>query len=192
VGVPRLIYAGSHGFDVEGPGGLSEQRGDAYLPALDEAFTRLESAAESMEGVSLERKRYAVAVHFRRAGQETEGALREQVEEVARGIPELRITGGKMIFELRPNLDWDKGKALLHLLEVMGFGKDRERAVPLYLGDDLTDEDAFGVIREEGIGIVVRGENDDRETKAKYALADPAEVRAFLEHLVTMMKRRAV
>ena len=187
VDVEELIYAGSHGFDVEGPQGLSEQRGDEFLPALDEALGRLNPLVEGVDGAFVERKRYAVAVHFRKAGAEAESRIREWVEEVEDQMPELQATGGKMIFELRPALDWDKGKAILHLLEILDL--EGERATPIYIGDDLTDEDAFRVVREDGIGIVVKGEGDDRTTAAKYSLENPSEVREFLNHLLEVLKR---
>jgi trehalose-phosphatase len=100
---------------------------------------------------------------------------------VASAHPELRKTGGKKIFELRPGIPWDKGKALLFLLDVLGL--DREDVLPIYVGDDETDEDAFDAIRERGLGVVVRGEDDDRPTAAHLALEDPAQARAFLEEL---------
>jgi trehalose-phosphatase len=187
VDVEGLIYAGSHGFDVKGPEGLRDQRGDEFLPALDEAARRLTPRVEGVEGASVERKRYAVAVHFREAGAEAESRIREWVDDVEGQIPELRVTGGKMIFELRPDMDWDKGKAIRHLLNILGL-KD-ERAAPIYIGDDLTDEDAFREVQEKGVGVVVRGEDDDRETAAKYSLDDPSEVRDFLNHLVESMER---
>lgn len=186
-----LIYAGSHGFDVAGPKGVSERRGEEYLPALDEAARRMEEAVAELDGAYVERKRFAVAVHFRKAEPGAEPRIEEWARRTQAEIPELRLTGGKKIFELRPDLEWDKGKALLHLLEVLGFGKEKSRAVPVYIGDDLTDEDAFRVIRSHGLGIVVRGEDDERPTAARYALEDPGEVREFLESLVEIMERKS-
>ncbi|MFO8175820.1 MAG: trehalose-phosphatase [Longimicrobiales bacterium] len=186
-----LIYAGSHGFDVSGPEGVSQRRGEEYLPALDEAARRLEEAVAELDGAFVERKRFAVAVHFRKAEAGAEPRIEEWARRTEAEIPELRLTGGKKIFELRPDLEWDKGKALLHLLEVLGFGREKSRAVPVYIGDDLTDEDAFRVIRSHGLGIVVRGEDDERVTAARYALEDPGQVREFLESLVGIVERKS-
>jgi trehalose-phosphatase len=85
------------------------------------------------------------------------------------------------VFELRPDVEWDKGRALLRLLSVLGL--DRQDVVPVYVGDDMTDEDAFVVVREQGLGVVVRGEGDDRPTSATYSLARPEDIGAFLEEL---------
>ena len=79
-------------------------------------------------------------------------------------------------------MDWDKGKAVLYLLEALGL--DGDDVVPLYLGDDVTDEDAFEALATRGIGIFV-GDADDpelagRSTAADYVLASPQEVERFL------------
>jgi alpha,alpha-trehalase len=110
--------------------------------------------------------------------------VRTAVEGVAAGHRDLRVTGGKKILELRPNLDWDKGRALSWLLEVLGL--DRTDVVPVYVGDDDTDEDAFRAIRDRGIGVVVRGEADDRPTAAHYQVGSPAEAARFLEMLASL------
>lgn len=187
VDLPGVYYAGSHGFDVRGPEGMHEERGKEYLPALDEAERRLEDLPEVFQGVHLERKRYALAVHFRTAKEDAETRVRSRVQEVARQIPELRMTGGKKIFELRPALKWDKGTTVLHLLEVLGL--DGDEVFSLYVGDDLTDEDAFRALPSGGMGVVVKGERDNRPTAARYALRDPDEVCEFLRFLVEVLER---
>jgi trehalose 6-phosphate phosphatase len=68
----------------------------------------------------------------------------------------------------------------------MRLGLDRPDIVPIYIGDDLTDEDALAALDERGVGIVVRGEDDARRSAARYALADPDDVRRFLELLVAL------
>jgi len=136
VGIDGIFYSGSHGYQIEGPGGwrLELEQAASFLPVLDRAERRL------------------------RAG-------------------ELRRAQGKMVHELRPALDWDKGKALLWLLEVLHL--DPAQAFPLVLGDDITDEDAFAVVRDTGVGILIRDE--DRLTAARYVLDNTDEARQFLE-----------
>ncbi|HSJ83572.1 MAG TPA: trehalose-phosphatase [Acidimicrobiia bacterium] len=184
VGLDGLYYAGSHGFDISGPDGFSEQRGSEYRASLDAAADELEAAIASLEGVWVERKLAAVAVHFRQGGPGSEAAVDEAARAAAERHPDLRVAGGKKIVELRPNVDWDKGKAVLWLLEVLELGED---VIPVYVGDDETDEDAFRALADRGIGVVVGEEH--RPTRARYALADPDEVRDFLSRLAGIGSR---
>ncbi|HYT78585.1 MAG TPA: trehalose-phosphatase [Actinomycetota bacterium] len=188
VGLPNLWYAGSHGFDIAGPGGERHQRNPELVPVLDAAEIELRAAVTSIDGAWVERKRFAVAVHYRQVEAARIGDVEEAVKGVAQAHPELRMTGGKKVFELRPAVPWDKGKALEFLLEVLGL--TTEDVLPVYIGDDATDEDAFRVARHRGLAIVVRGEDDSRATAAQYALSDPDQVRMFLEEVVSIEAQR--
>jgi trehalose-phosphatase len=99
--------------------------------------------------------------------------------------PELRKGSGKKVLELQPQIDWHKGKAVLWLLQALKL--DGADVLPLYVGDDLTDEDAFKALAQRGIGIVV--EDSTRPTAAHYSLKSPVEVQAFLQHLTSWLKR---
>jgi trehalose-phosphatase len=191
VDVRGLFYAGSHGLDIRSPSGepvADEELGrlEAYLAALDAAEGELRSQLDDVPGASVERKRFAIAVHYRQVPERHHHAVASAVERVAPLHPSLRVAGGKMIFELRPDVDWDKGQALLWLLAELGLaGPD---VLPIYVGDDVTDEDAFRVLRDRGVGIVVGRE--DRPTAARYALDDPDEVRVLLDELRTTLGER--
>ena len=187
-GVEDIYYAGSHGFDIAGPGGeqMELQQGTDYLPALDRAEQALRDRLAAIEGAQVERKKFAIAVHFRRVADDRQVEVEQTVDDVLEENSELRKTGGKKIFELRPDIDWDKGKALQWLLEKLDL--DRPAIVPLYLGDDLTDEDALRAIEQRGIGILVRDEK--RPTHARFALEDPGEVRIFLRKLCDYLEER--
>ncbi|ALC16505.1 trehalose 6-phosphatase [Desulfuromonas soudanensis] len=180
-GIEGIYYAGSHGFDIAGPAGekMEFEQGKDYLPALDNAEKGLHQRLDGIDGAQVERKKFAIAVHFRRVAESDRPQVEEAVDEVLAVNPGLCKTGGKMIFELRPDIDWHKGKALSWLLQKLDL--DRRDVVPIYLGDDLTDEDALREIENQGIGILVRDE--DRPTHARYALEDTAEVRIFLQTL---------
>jgi trehalose-phosphatase len=182
VGVPGIVYAGSHGFDVIEPDGTAHRWGTEYLPDLDRAGSELATGLARFPGARVERKAFAIAVHYRQARPGDVPSIEEVVGAVAAAHPRLRRTSGKKVFELRPNVDWDKGRALEWLLETLALvGSD---VVPIYLGDDETDEDAFSAIGDQGLGLVVRGEGDDRSTRARFSLRDTEETRAFLELLL--------
>jgi trehalose 6-phosphate phosphatase len=93
----------------------------------------------------------------------------------------LRRTRGKCVLELRPRLDWHKGKAVTYLLEALDLLAPD--VLPLYIGDDVTDEDAFRALRARGgLGVRVASADDWQPTCAQLRLDDTAEVCKFLEH----------
>lgn len=189
VGIEELFYAGSHGFDIAGPKGLDleNQEGADFLPLLDRAEEMLRDLLEGVPGAHVERKKYSVATHFRNVADENVDRVKEAVERARGEHPELRRSLGKKVIELQPGIDWDKGRAVLWLLDVLKL--DRHRAFPLYMGDDVTDEDAFRVLEDRGAGIVV--EKESRDTRARYVLQDPEEVRAFLEDWTGRLRGRS-
>jgi trehalose 6-phosphate phosphatase len=187
VGLPDLVYAGSHGFDIAGPPPapgappLRLEVGDGIPERIGRAAERLRRDLAGVEGVLVEPKRFAISVHFRLADERDVPRIERAVDETIAAVPGLRKAHGKMLFELRPDLDWDKGRAFLWLLGALGL--DRPEVLPIYIGDDLTDEDAFRVIAGHGIGILVSEE--PQETAAEYWLRDPEEVREVLERLAS-------
>ena len=190
IGVEGLYYAGSHGFDIRSPSGEAVggdlDRFDSFLPVLDAAEHDLRIELGDIPGSNVERKRFAIAVHFRQVPEEQHATVAEVVERIASEHPSLRVAGGKMIFELRPDVEWDKGTALRWLLTEMEL--DAPDVLPVYIGDDVTDEDAFREVEGRGLGIVVG--RDERPTRATYALEDTDEVRLFLEELRTRVVGR--
>jgi alpha,alpha-trehalase len=184
VGIEDIAYAGSHGFDIVGPGGRhkDQKRGERFLPGLDRAQKDLVKALEDIPGARIERKLFAIAAHYRQVDRAKLDELKKRFEDVLSRYPELRKTGGKEIFELRPNVKWDKGNALFTMLELLHT--DSSRILPVYIGDDETDEDAFQALNNQGIAIVVGA--DKRRTAAHYSLRDPDEVVQFLNELATL------
>ncbi|NGP54485.1 trehalose-phosphatase [Thioalkalivibrio sp. XN8] len=182
VALDNLVYAGSHGFDIRLPDGRSESPAAARQaqPALEQVAGELQRRLERISGTLVEHKRFAVTVHFRLVADTDMEHVEAVLDEVAASHGELRRRGGKKIAEFLPDLDWDKGAALEWLLEVLGRD-DPSCYAPVYLGDDTTDEDAFAVLDEHGIGIAVgRGPG---ETAAHATVASTREVKALLEWL---------
>jgi trehalose-phosphatase len=188
VGLDRLFYAGSHGFEIDGPGDprLPIEIGRDALPALDEAEKRLRRRLAGIAAAVMERKRFSLAVHYRCADDRQSATIEKQVDEVLQGCSGLRKGHGKKVFELQPDLDWDKGRAVLWLMA--GWGPPAENSRPIYIGDDVTDEDAFRVLQGSGAGIVVHG-GEDRRTSARYGLPGPNDVLEFLRNLAAAVER---
>jgi trehalose 6-phosphate phosphatase len=178
--------AGSHGFDIRAPDGGHHvvEAARPYAAELSEATDELERAVSAVPGAWVERKAFAVAIHYRQVDDQLLPRLDDMVDRVADAFSGLRRTGGKRIFELRPAIDWDKGRAVWFLLEQIGLARDQ--VVPVYIGDDDTDEDAFTALAGNGVGIVVT--EVDRPTAATQRLRDPDEVRAFLHALASALK----
>jgi len=180
VDLPTLAYSGSHGFEIQLPGETERtvDKGRDYLEALDTVEARLTERLADLPGVDIERKRYGIAVHVRRASESDSARTERVIRQVLDEVGGLANTRGKEVFDLRPALDWDKGDAVDWMLEKL-YPAD---ARPMYIGDDVTDEDAFEALRERGIGVVV--DPGERPTAARYRLADPEAVRACLAELV--------
>src|SRR5215471_18670898 len=178
--VDGIVYAGSHGFDIAGAGGLRRELGGDYLPVLDAAERELREALDEVPGAQLERKHFSVAAHYRNVNENDASRVAAAVDAVAARHRELRRINGKKVYELLPDIDWNKGKAVLWLLETLE--QERGMAFPIFVGDDRTDEDAFNVLKERGIGILVS--EQPQVTAASYWLKDPEEVESFLRELI--------
>ena len=187
VGLEGLYYSGSHGFQIAGPGDWTlDYEPVAHVPAIVEsAVAELHERLDGIGGALVEPKRFSVAVHYRLVAQKDLDEVEAATDAVLARRPELKKGRGKKVFELRPDVAWDKGRAVTWLVETMGLARDE--TVPIFLGDDTTDEDAFRALRGWGLGVVVLEES--RPTAADYALADPGEVGRFLDALAEEIGR---
>ncbi len=182
VGLPGVVVAGSHGFEVLHPDGRRETfaGAEAFESPLRDSADTLAQRLGHIPGVRVERKRFALAVHFREAAPETHDEIAAIASEVAQAYPLLRLGHGKMVVELRPNADWHKGRLVATLLE-----RRSSQSGAAYLGDDVTDEDAFDALARldpPGAGVIV-GERAHGPTAARYALPDVLAVHRWLEEL---------
>ena len=183
VDIEGIVYAGSHGFDIAGPRGLRKQVAPEFVPVLYAAEKELREKLAAIPGALLEPKSFSIAAHYRQATESDVSKITRAVNEAAARHGELRKIAGKKVYELQPDIDWNKGSAVLWLLEKLGL--DQPDVLPLYLGDDRTDEDAFRALRQRGIGIIVS--EQPRPTDARYSLKDPAEVERFLRELTAWL-----
>lgn len=184
VGLGEILYSGCHGLETAGPAWHVEKDGaKVYISMLDGAEGELRETLASIPGAVLERKRFSLAVHYRKVPETLHDVVEQAVANAAECYPELRKTLGKMVYELRPGMEWNKGEVVLWFLKELGL--DRSDAMPVYIGDDLTDEDAFQALQDRGLTVVVK--DAPRSTRARYSLRDTTEVRLFLERLVSLL-----
>ncbi|PKB64322.1 MAG: trehalose-phosphatase [SAR202 cluster bacterium Io17-Chloro-G2] len=181
VGIPGMIYAGNHGLEIQGPGldfvhqGALEQAG-----AQVQVTGELESALAGIPGVIVEPKGLTLSVHYRSTPEDHLDTVEEAFARVAAPFVEsgtVRITHGKKVLEVRPNLPWDKGKAITMLQETYP-----QASLTCFFGDDQTDEDGFGVVQESG-GIAVLVGPARQPTTAWHRLDSPGEVAQVLSLL---------
>ncbi|KAL5844256.1 hypothetical protein ACOSQ4_010214 [Xanthoceras sorbifolium] len=188
-----LYYAGSHGMDIEGPPKKRKfkkgnqavlfQPASEFLPMIDEVYKTLLEKTKSIPGAIVENNKFCLSVHFRCVDEKRWAALAEQVRLVLNQYPKLKLTQGRKVLEIRPTIKWDKGRALEFLLESLGFANSKH-VLPVYIGDDRTDEDAFKVLRNRGQGFGILVSKAPKETNASYSLQEPSEVKEFLRRLV--------
>ena len=182
--IPGLLLAGNHGFEISGPGmEFVHPEASALRPALDEAFGRLQAVAAATPGAMVEHKGLSLTTHYRGVAPELAGALEQAVEAAAAPLVDsgqLRITRGKMVREIRPNLPWHKGRAIAYLYDCYP-----DAPLPVYFGDDVTDEDGFIAAQELGGMAVFVGPPRDG-THALYQLDSPQEVAQTLQLLLEL------
>ncbi|MBS9522990.1 trehalose-phosphatase [Litoribacter alkaliphilus] len=181
-GIADIYYAGSHGFEISGPANFHEENDEAQevLPAFDELEPKLKSALEDLKGVRFERKKFTLAVHYRKLKEERETEFLKMVKDCLKDFPRLNMGEGKKVVEIKPNIDWHKGKAVGFLMNKLT--KDSGEMLPVFLGDDLTDEDAFQELKKEGMGILVG--DHGKKSHADYSLKSVDEVQEFLQKLI--------
>lgn len=180
VGVPDLLYVGSHGLDIGGRGlRRVPPEAERANPAVEQAHARLVELVGGVPGIRFERKRFSLAVHHRCvADPEAVAAIERAVDRVLPGTG-LRRREGKRVIELLPAVDWDKGRAVRWIMDVLGL--DPHRTFPIHIGDDETDEDAFAALAGMGAGIRV-GE-PITTSLADWYVRDPDEVAELLAWL---------
>lgn len=184
VGLDDIVYAGSHGFDILGPDGkqVRHDQAAAFTAAVKQATALLQPALADIDGALVEPKRYAVAAHYRQVADGDVEKVEAAVDRALEQVTDLHKTHGKKVFELRPRFDWDKGKAILWLMSALG--QTDNDTLPFYVGDDLTDEDAFRALKGRGVTIFV---GEPQQTAAGYTLADTDQVGVFLMKLTQVL-----
>jgi len=170
----RFIASGVHGCERRAADGV------AVRPEVDAAMIArvrndLADFVRSHEGLLLEDKHYAVAVHYRRAP-----LLEDEVYRIMEQMrtylgPTFALQAGKSVVELRPG-EWSKGTSITSFMQEAPFAG----RTPVFVGDDVTDEDAFEVVNAMH-GISVKVGSPDVVTIARHRLSSVSEVLRWLQ-----------
>jgi trehalose 6-phosphate phosphatase len=178
IGLTSAFYAANHGHQIAGPpdSGIALEVGAEHREELQAAAAALESRLLRVEGAVVEAKGLSISIHYRMVAETERSLVDRAVRDVAERFSSLRLTEGKMVYELRPPGTWNKGWAAIWLLEQLAW-EPGSRCL-ICLGDDLTDEDLFAAADDWGINVVVG--LPDRATRAHYWLRDHGEAALFL------------
>jgi trehalose 6-phosphate phosphatase len=174
----HVSYAGNHGLEIHA--GEYEVHPDAkdaerHIDAICDLLTE---QLAGIDGAIVENKGVTATVHTRLVADDEVPVVENTVETLVATRDDVRLTTGKDVLELRPEVEWDKGEAVRELYDQLV--PEGERWLPVYVGDDTTDEAAFSVLDDRGLGVKV---GEDPGTKAPYRVADPESVRTVLTWL---------
>ncbi|NQT89643.1 MAG: trehalose-phosphatase [Candidatus Omnitrophica bacterium] len=182
IGLKNIYYAGNHGLEIEAGGKVILMPEAKKVRLIIKRLKKsLSARLKTISNYEIEDKGPILSVHYRRVNGADVRLLKEIFRrETAAYIKsgKISVSKGKKVLEIRPPLGWNKGDYCRYLLKKLkGSGKNSPLAV--YIGDDVTDEDAFKVLRRKGITLFVRGEK--RSSCAEYYVDSPGAVKAFLE-----------
>ncbi len=184
VAVPGLVYAGNHGLEMSGGGvDFVHPEAPAFEASLAEVAQLLERELAEVPGILVDNKRLTLTVHFRNTPDSHNAQVDGTV--VAAAAPyvdagQMKVTRGKKVVEVRPNLDWGKGKAIEKIREDCG-----DSPLPMFFGDDETDEEGFAAVQDAG-GLAVYVGPVRGRTLALHQLESPAEVGQVLALLAQL------
>jgi trehalose 6-phosphate phosphatase len=183
VGLAGIYYAGNHGFEINGPKTkFVHPKARIAKPVLKIIKGKLKAALKGIKGVILEDKILTLSLHYRLVKESDLKRVKKAFRKIIGPFVhknKIRLTYGKKVFEIRPNIKWDKGKAVLWFLKK--FAQKTQNSLPIYIGDDTTDEDAFKALRKKGITIRV-GKNQG--SHAQYFIKDVNQVYKLLHELL--------
>jgi len=175
VGVSDIFYVGNHGLEIENPDGRHKKIvSSARTKELKRITQNVQNSLKEIPGIVIEEKGPILSVHYRNVPQKFFARIpRILKEELQQWKDRWKIKSGKMVFEIWPNIDFDKGDAVREILKTI----PPQGLLPIYLGDDLTDEDAFRVLEGQGISVFIGPSGSPSE--ADFFLQNPDEVQDF-------------
>jgi len=196
VGLIGVVYAGNHGLEIKELSGILyvDPEAKKVRPVIERIYKKLNGKLAGIKGALVENKGLGLSVHYRLVDEgslpKVRAAFDEAVKE-AEASGRIRVTHGKKVFEVRPAVDIDKGKAVGMLIDnhINRSAAGNGKLMPIYIGDDRTDEDGFRAIEEYGRGISIFVGAPRTRSAARYYLKSTDEVLEFLNKLYRQMKK---
>jgi len=190
VGIKDIIYAGNHGLEMEGPRIKFECQVPPRLKSTIRCIKdELTCKLLRIDGILIEDKGLTLSVHYRLVDKKDISLLSDIFTEVTKSYiaqNKIEISLGKKVYEIKPHVEWDKGKVVAWLMRRQRFDQGRNRVFPIFIGDDITDEDAFKVIKDKGLTIFV---GSPKKSNAQYYLRNTREAIKFLRAILAVKER---
>jgi trehalose-phosphatase len=186
VNIQDVYYGGNHGIEISGPR-VNYTHPDALSGKhiIDKVCRKIEQEIGNIEGAFIEKKKFGFTLHYRMANKEDKALIKRTFYKIISESPDpqaFSVLRGKKVLELVPRIQWDKGKAALFLLQ-----SQKNNYLPLYVGDDITDEKAFEVLRERGLTVRI---GKSKKSVAQYFLKGQWEVSRFLRHINNLIQEK--
>lgn len=183
VKIKNIYYGGCHGLKLSGPKiNFTYPEILKYRPVIRKINSILKSNFKKFTGVLIENKKLTVAFHYRNLASSLVPKAKKIFYDILKPYKgKIRITHGKKVLEVRPFLKWDKGKACRHILKLLKSQKGTKKMLPVYIGDDITDEDAFKSLKKTGVTVLVSPH--PKKSEALYFLRSSQEVFRLLKEL---------
>lgn len=179
VKLTSLFYIANHGYEIYSRKiKWSHPLVTDTVPILKKLRANFEKILKKIQGVLIENKIITLSIHYRQLSGTPVYSLKKIIKsKVQMYSRSLKITSGKKVFEIKPRINWNKGKAIFKLIELFNV---TAKPLIVYIGDDRTDEDAFRLLPREAFTIYV---GNNCSSKAKYFLNHPDEVVSLLKKL---------
>jgi trehalose 6-phosphate phosphatase len=189
IGLNGIIYAGNHGLEMEGPNlSFVNPQAEQLRPIVRTLSHLLTKVFAIIEGIRVEDKGLTLSIHYREVAEGRYSEVRDLFDHAVSGAiatGKVRVTHGKKVFEIKPDVRWNKGKAIQLIMKQCGKGDRLSANLPIYLGDDVTDEDGFAFVEKYGQGITIFVGAPTTNSIARYYLNSTEEVDEFLGKLLT-------
>ena len=179
VSVPNLIMSANHGFEIRRGGKTCFPCGKGMRRNFEKLGREIDLSLGKMPGVVVEQKGFSIAVHYRLSPRKSWKGIERAVRRLSLAYRRRfgwEVTAGKRVWEVRPASRWNKGDAALWI-----WRRFAPSSMPAYIGDDVTDEDAFRALKGKGLTVVV---GRRRKTHASYRVADVADVWRLVRVLI--------
>lgn len=187
MGIKKITYISNHGFQISGDK-IKWIHPDAKcnISILKKIFLLLKNALRAFPESFVENKLLTLSIHYRNVRNDFIPFVEQIVTTTIQPfLKNINSTTGKKVIEIRPNINWNKGKSVLKVLALLQHRINKNSIV--YIGDDKTDEDAFKALRNKAITIHI---GSNMKTQAHYYLHNTKQVKTFLEMILLSSKNR--